>query len=112
MEIKNITTKQAIEIAKLLYPFDEFIKSEMIVKYFDGNYGKFIKFEDIDITISFDFQMFPHTDIGKMIIKIFPNLDCSIGCYINHKFVKSYPVRNQFLIQNKFKEWNIYPIMK
>ncbi len=122
--LKDITEKQAIEIAKIIWDFDDLIKSEPIFKYFDGNYGTFTRSDDEDITVTFDFESFHEKRIGKMFVHIHPNLDCSIGefefvsdtrtptesnkGYWKHRH--SYPVRNQNAVQKMFIELEIEPM--
>lgn len=122
--LKDITKEQAIEIAKMIWDFDQFIKSDFEFKYFDGNYGHFTKTDDEQITITFDFEAFPEKRIGKMFVHIFPNLDCSIAEFEFKPYDKpqnetnkgywqekhSYPLRNQNAVQKKFIEWDIEPI--
>ena len=110
--IKNITKEQAIEIAKMIWGFDDSIKSDLTFKYFDGNYGAYTNEEDEDITVTFDAEVSPQKRTAKMFVHIYRNLDCSIGefefsgCW-RHK--RSYPVRNQNAVQKKFIEWGIEP---
>lgn len=121
--LKDITKEQAIEIAKMIWGFDEFIKSKPTFTYFNGNYGDYTEKESEDITVTFDFDTFPEKKIGKMFVCIYPNLDCNIAefdfipsenpknenskGYWSHK--RSYPVRNQNAVQKKFIEWGIEP---
>lgn len=130
--IKDLTKTQAIEIAKMIWQFDDMIKSELEFSYFDGNYGDFTKVDDEEITIKFDFETnfdkqtnsMKEKRIGKMFVHIFPNLDCSIGEFVFVEYEKhhqngknkgywkhdnSYPIRNQNAVQKKFIEWGIEP---
>ncbi|MBK7362641.1 MAG: hypothetical protein IPJ01_10135 [Micavibrio sp.] len=121
--LKDITSEQAIEITKMIWGFDDLIKSPIEFNYFDGNYGQYTNEQDEEISVRFDFDAFPEKRIGKIIVHIFPNLDCSIAefnfvpynnpqpngkrGYWTHKH--SYPVRNQNGVQKKFIEWGIEP---
>jgi len=130
--IKDITKEQAIEIAKMIWNFDDAVKSDYEFNYFDGNYGTFTKADDADITVKFDFETefdkktnsMKDKRIGKMFVHIHPNLDCSIGEFVFIEYGKhqqnetnngywkhdhSYPVRNQNAVQKKFIEWGIEP---
>jgi len=129
--LKDILPEQAIEIAKMIWNFDDAIKSDFNFTYFNGNYGSYTKADDEDITVTFDFETefdkktnsMKKKRIGKMFVHIHPNLDCSIGEFIFIPYDKpqnetnkgywkhdhSYPVRNQNAVQKKFIEWGIEP---
>lgn len=123
--IKDLTRDQAIEIAKLLYPFDD-IKSEIETHYqpYDASW-----FDDAREYYFIKFNGFSFGDkIDTYRIWIYPDLDVLVDLFrdnplnftekdkkeiISNKFVLlgHLPVRNQYKIQEKFRKWKIKPIL-
>lgn len=105
--IKNLTPEQAIEIAKLIYPFPECVKSEYKFKYqpYDSSW-----YEDAREYIRVEWDGILAADkVVPLFIEINTNLDCY--CYYSTaKGAERMPLRNQNSIQKKFIEWDIEPI--
>ncbi len=110
MELKDLTEEQAKEIALLLYPFPDLIKSELDCKFqpYDETW-----LDDAAeyYRIYFDGVIFADK-IYRIRIWIYPSLDCEIDYY--DKNSKQHggrlPVRNQYKIQELFIKWNLKPI--
>ncbi len=101
MELKNLTEKQANEILYLIYPFHDGIKSEIKHKYspLEEEYN-----EPEYYSMHFDGIIFGDK-IDKIRVFIYSNLDCEIDYTRNNLPQGRLPVRNQKLIQEKFKEF-------
>lgn len=116
MNIKELTKEQAIEIAKLQYPFHDWIKSDFDFHYDDGNRGAWIDESDECVSIRFSVEENIEPKNKTIIVHIFPNLDVAVGVFewTGHywKHVESRGTANQFIVQNKFREWGILPKLK
>jgi len=122
-KLKDLTQEQVTEIAKLVYPFADWMKIEIEVKYqpYDKSwlYGAqeywIIKFDAITFADKVDTYR----------LWIYPNLNLELDAIrtkienMTEKqkgeiksgivFLGAFPIRNQYLIQKKFMEWNIEP---
>lgn len=113
-KLKDITKEQAIEIAKLIYPFsnelpgtkETGIKSDFEFKYqpYDATW-----YEDARefIRVSFKGITFGET-VDNLIMEINKNLDCHLY-YSRKDGLHSIGCTNQYAIQKKFIEWEIEP---
>lgn len=107
-KIKDITKEEAITIAKLAYGFEKYIKGKLKFKYqpYDESW-----YNDSREYISIEFNACLMADkYTTIIVEILPNLNVLIDyiCPLKNKR-KSFPLRNQYQIQKKFKEWGIVP---
>lgn len=128
--LKDLTKEQVIEIAKLVYPFDEWRKSDIEVHYqpydetwfSDAEEYWFAKFNGITFADKVDtYRMWirPSLDLSLDAIRKNPddfteaNKMKVIGSGDDQiVLLGSFPVRNQYLIQKKFVEWGIEPIFE
>lgn len=108
MHIKDLTEEQSKVIAKLAYGFEDLIKSDFTVKYqpFDGSW-----YEDARefVLVSFEGIVF-----GDKAYKIYVDISPDLNVYVGFSSPtglgrESLPVRNQYDIQKKFREWQILP---
>ena len=103
MKLKDLTKEQAIEIAKLVYGFPDYIKSDFEVKYQPYDVTMY---EDAREVMSIFFDAITFGDnVDKIMIEICPSLNC--WAYYCRDMAYSLPTRNQKLTQEKFKEWNL-----
>jgi hypothetical protein len=106
MKLKDITKAQAIEIAKLVYGFPDWITSDK----FEFKYQPYDEtwYEDACelVRINFEAIVFGETSY-KIQVEILTNLNCVVYYLDGH--LKFLPVRNQYLTQKKFQEYGIEP---
>lgn len=122
--LKDLTQEQVIEIAKLVYPFHDWIKSDFEVKYqpFDESWGRdaeefwFVKFEAItfaDKVDTYRLWIYPTLDLEFDAIrtKLANMTPKQKGEIVGDNIVLlgTFPIRNQHLIQKKFIEFGIEP---
>ena len=123
MKLKDLTKEQIIEIVHLVYPFSDWIKSEVKVKYqpYDETW--------LDDAQEYQFAKFEAITFGDKIdtyrLWIYPTLDLEFDAIrtkienmtesqkANNKTgavsLGRFPIRNQHMIQRKFIEWGIEP---
>ena len=105
-KLKDLTKEQAIEIAKLIHPFSDEVKTNYKFHYqpYDKSW-----FEDARefVTLEFKGITFGNT-IDNLIIEINKNLDCWFY-YIRESGYHTLPSRNQSAVQRKFIEWEFEP---
>ena len=110
MELKDLTREQAIEITKLAYPFEDWIKSD-----FDTFYQPYDKSHYSDAAefyiISFD-GITMGDKVGRIRLYIYSDLVCDLDYFYKDedgkmivKTMTRLPVRNQRQIQQKFTEY-------
>lgn len=111
MKIKDLTKEQAIEIAKLIYGYEESYLKNCIKSDFEFEYQPYDHtwYEDAReyARVTFMGIVFGNTT-EKIMLEINTNLDCYLY-YCRADGAHSLGSRNQYKIQNKFKEWNIEP---
>jgi hypothetical protein len=104
--IKDLTKEQAIEIAKLIYPFNETVIGEYDFHYqpYDSTWlddaREFVQVKFRGITFG--------NTVDELMLHININLDCWFY-YCRNNGAHSLPTRNQHAIQKKFIEWEIEP---
>ena len=105
MKLKDLTKYQGLEISQLVYPFPELVKDiRFEYQEFDES-----MYEDACelVRIRFDAPVFGDK-VYPLMIEIFTNL--SLAFYYWTGDINEYlPVRNQYKIFEKFKEWGIEP---
>ena len=104
-ELKDLTPEQAIEIAKLVYGYPNWIKSDFAVVYqpYDETW-----FADAREYLRVNFEAIVFGDkIDRIILEIDTELNCWL--YYSRDMMYDLPTRNQYHIQKKFMEWNIFP---
>jgi hypothetical protein len=112
--IKDLTNEQLAEIATLLFPwFDEKIGDAEIF-YSNGmtNYGFGETPDDSGEFQLIKFNYQDHTYLKKIRCYILPDLSCSINYFVGNEIngkIQNLPVRNQYKIQELFREWEIKP---
>ena len=113
--LKDLTKDQVIEITRLVYPFDDWMKSEIEVRYqpYDETW-----FEDAQEYWFAKFQAITFADkVDTYRLWIYPNLNLAFDA-IRDKvenmteeqkkemkglvLLGSFPIRNQYLIQKRF----------
>lgn len=122
-KIKDLTHDQVIEIANLVYPSTDLIRSEMIVRYqpYDESWLNdareywLIKFDGItfgDKIDTYRLWIYPNLNLEFDAIRTNPKnmteeqkLETVSGIF----FLGTFPIRNQYLIQRNFMEWGINP---
>lgn len=105
-KLKDITKDQAIEIAKLIYPFFDDLKTD-----YDFHYQPYDKvwLEDAREFVRLRFRGFIFGDrVEDLMIEITKTLDCWFY-YIRDDGTHHLPSRNQCAVQRKFIEWGIEP---
>ena len=110
LEMKDLTKEQAIQIVKLIYPFEKGFKSEFKFHYqpYDEAW-----MDDAREFISVTFKGTVFADkVYPLKLEILPNLDCYVFYLdfdkkINQKVYYSLPSRNQHEIQKLFIKWGI-----
>jgi len=102
MNLKDLTKEQAIEIAKLVYGFPDYIKSDFEVKYQPYDETMYEDAREV-IKIFFDAIVCGDT-VKKIMVEICPNSDCWV--YYIEDMAHSLPTRNQKLVQKKLIEFN------
>lgn len=128
--LKDLTKEQVIEITKLVYPFKDWIKSEIEVIYQpydetwldDAQEYWFVKFDGItfgDKVDTYRLWIYPSLDLEFDAIRKNPdnfteeNKMKIIGSGKEQMvMLGSFPLRNQYLTQKKFMEWNIEPVFE
>ena len=125
-QLKDLSKEQIIEIVNLVYPFKDYIKSEIDVKYQpydeslldDAQEYWFAKFDGITFADKVDtYRLWIYPTLNLEFDAIRTNVKNmsdkqkkeAIGDCV---LLGSFPVRNQHLIQKKFMEWNIKPVFK
>jgi hypothetical protein len=114
-KLKDLTKEQAIEIAKLIYPFPDWIKSDFNFFYHPYKAPDNWDNEGITEEVLVTFKGFTTGEkIEDIHLNIYTNLDCVLGCfelknskYWSHKY--SLMVRNQHAVQKKFIDWGFEP---
>jgi hypothetical protein len=109
MKLKDITKTQAIEIAKLVYGFSDWITSDK----FEFKYQPYDEtwYEDACELVRINFEAIVFGDKSYPIqVEIGIDLNCYIYYLDGH--LKSLPIRNQYLTQKKFQEYGIEPTLK
>lgn len=103
MEIKDLTNEQARELAELLYPFE-------IMGTFKMKYQPYIEdwYEDARELIRIEFK---GITFGNKVEPIHIHIDVDLNCWVYYSrgMLHSLPTRNQYKVQEKFREWNIFP---
>jgi hypothetical protein len=107
--IKDLTKEQGLEITNLIYPTPELISDyEFTYQPYDEK-----MYEDAAelIRLRFKAPIFGDSPKYQLMVIICKSLDVYFY-YWNEKInINDYlPTRNQYKIQEKFKEWNIIPI--
>jgi len=128
-QIKDLTKEQVIEIAKLVYPFNDWIKSDIEVKYqpydktwLDPQEYWFVKFDGItfgDKVDTYRLWIYPTLNLEFDAIRKHPDTFTEANKMKviesgNDQMVMlgSFPLRNQYFVQKKFMEWNIEPVFE
>jgi hypothetical protein len=116
MKIKDITKEQAIEIAKLAYPFPEYIKSDFDFQYIPYEPISKTNYEECPEHVDIRFKgIIAGTKEAIFCLTLYNWFDLYMSWlekkteeqnyYDSHYF----PLRNQHKIYAKFKEWNLQP---
>jgi hypothetical protein len=119
--ILDLTNEQAIEIAKLIYPWPDEMEKIQIVKhpFLPEHYDDAREF----VRIYFEGPMMGDNKFPAQ-IEILSNLDVFAsyrygqkhsekdGKEIWKEIIESIPIRNQYEIQKRFREWGIVPSQK
>lgn len=110
MRFEDLTKEQLIEIAKLAYPFDDWVHSGYDVfyqPYDESHYSDAVEYH----LVSFD-GIVMADKVGRIRLFIYPTLDCDLDYYYKDdegKMIVStmdrLPVRNQREIQFRFTEF-------
>lgn len=110
MEIKDLTKEQVIEIAKLVYPFPEWVKSDyqtFYQPYDESDFSDAVEYQ----LVSFD-GIIAGNKVGRIRLFIYPDLDCDLDYYYKDdkdqmiiSSMNRLPARNQREIQKKFTEY-------
>ena len=126
-KLKDLSKEQVIEIVKLVYPFEDWIKSEIEVVYqpYDVSWYEdaaeywFAKFDGYTFGDKIDtYRLWIHPnlnvefDVFRDKLENFTEKDkTEITSKNNKPFVLlgHFPIRNQHKIQKKFIEWEIEP---
>lgn len=110
MKIKEITPDQAFEIAKMVYGFPEWIKSDFKFEYqpYDES-----MYEDAAELVRVCFDAIVFADKTEKITLI---IDVQLNCWLHfvrnkggNIVAESLPSRNQHAVQKKFIEWGFEP---
>jgi len=105
-KLKDLTKEQAIEIAKLIYPYSDKFEPEYEFKYqpYDKSW-----FEDAREFVRLEFKGIAFGDkIDNLMLEINKNLDCWFY-YCREDGAHDLPSRNQCAVQRKFIEWGFEP---
>jgi len=106
MKLKDLTKEQTIEIAQLIYPFSDDVKSDYVFHYQPYNKEWF---EDAREYVRLTFRGVTFGDtVDDLVLDINKNLDCWFY-YSRKDGLHTLPSRNQHAVQKKFIEWNIEP---
>ena len=114
MKLKDITREQAIEIAKLAYPFPKYVKSDYEFQYIPYEPISKTNYEECPEQIRIRFKGILAADKEVLLdLTIYNWLDIYMSWlekktedqnyYDSHRF----PLRNQYKIYAKFREWNL-----
>jgi len=116
--IFDLTKKQVIEIAELIYPWPE-VMDKVEVDFISDPPDPFGDDRREFIRVYFEAPM-----IGDRVfpaqIEIYTNLDCFASYRFGQRHnddtwkevVESIPTRNQYEVQKRFREWGIVPSQK
>lgn len=104
--LKDITKEQAIEIAKLIYPFSDGVKGEYDFTYqpYDPTW-----YEDAREFVRLKFRGVTFGDtVDNIILDIEKNFDCWLN-YSRPDGLHILPTRNQYAIHKQFIDWGFEP---
>lgn len=110
MEINEMTIEQARELAELLYPFE-------IMGEFEMEYQPYIEewYRDARELIRIKFESYT---FGDKVEPIRIHIEVDLNCWVyylrldeklNYDILHSLPTRNQYKVQEKFREWGFIP---
>jgi len=106
MGIKDLTEEQGLEIAKLLYPSPKLITD---YKFYYQPYDASMYEDAVELVrIRFKAPVFGYSPNYQLMGIIYKSLDVYFY-YWNGKVNGYLPNRNQYKVQEKFKEWGIEP---
>lgn len=123
--LAELTEENIRHIVKLSYPFDDWIKSSMEIRYqpYDESWGSdaaeywFVKFQGITFGDKVDtYRLWLYPNLAIEFDAIRTNVDNMTDEQrkeydrINIVFLGSFPVRNQYQIYEYLRELNIKPI--
>lgn len=119
MTLKELTKEQAIEIAKLAYPFPDYIKSDFEFQYIPHEPVSKTNYEECLEQVRVRFKGILAADKEVLLeIAIYNWLDLYMS-WLEKKTEKQnywdshyFPLRNQYAIQAKFREWNLEPVKR
>lgn len=107
--IKDLTSEEVIEIAKLTYGFPDWIKSDFELQYSPHKERDEFNLEEFEnVVCKFKAYTFGET-IDTIRVTIYSNLDVTIGYLRPNTGEDSLPVRNQYKVQKLLMESQITP---
>ena len=115
MKLKDISVEQAIEITKLVYGQDDWIKSDFTVKYFEYEKSDIYKqiYEDTPEMLQIFFKGYSFGEkIDKYRLIIYGNLNLSFDIIREPLELISIGISNQYNVFKKFNDWNLKQSIK